>query len=199
MKYIIGPLHSVDWILIGTQPINLSQSQFSWASTLSRLWSSWWLLNIFDVLEDIFWCRFALGDVFFDLDRFTTWFFSYIYFSLSFQADAIKVVAFRHQLSLQQEWLKQKRKVVGWFDKLVAIRDLLWRGFSQHCCVGWKLIEWMLEFEKLLTEFATEWQDPILDCFVSQQICIYKVDGNWGQILSMLGMKMAVSSFQSYC
>ena len=56
----------------------------------------------------------------------------------------------------------------------------------------------MLEFEKLLTEFATEWQDPILDCFVSQQICIYKVDGNWGQILSMLGMKMAVSSSQSY-
>ena len=57
----------------------------------------------------------------------------------------------------------------------------------------------MLEFEKLLTEFATEWQDPILDCFVSQQICIYKVDGNWGQILSMLGMLMAVSSSQSYC
>ena len=57
----------------------------------------------------------------------------------------------------------------------------------------------MLEFEKLLTEFATEWQDPILDCFVSQQICIYKVDGNWGQVLSMLGMKIAVSSSQSYC
>ena len=57
----------------------------------------------------------------------------------------------------------------------------------------------MLEFEKLLTEFATEWQDPILDCFVSQQICKYKVDGNWGQVLSMLGMKIAVSSSQSYC
>ena len=31
-------------------------------------------------------------------------FFSIIYFSLSFWADAIKVVAFRHQLSLQQNY-----------------------------------------------------------------------------------------------
>ena len=34
-------------------------------------------------------------------------FFSIIYFSLSIWADAIKVVAFRHQLSLQQKWLKR--------------------------------------------------------------------------------------------
>ena len=47
--------------------------------------------------------------------------------------------------------------------------------------------------------FETKKQDQIIDYLVSQQICLYKVDGNWGQILTMLGMKMAVSSSQSYC
>ena len=64
---IVGPLHSVDWILIGTQPINLSQS--SWASTLSRLWSSWWSTKHFwCVLVTLCpWRCFLL-----DLDRCTT-------------------------------------------------------------------------------------------------------------------------------
>ena len=37
-------------------------------------------------------------------------FFSIVYFSLIFWADAIKVVTFRHQLSLQQEWLKRNER-----------------------------------------------------------------------------------------